>query len=247
MCTLSVIATGTPGGFRVVHNRDELRSRAIGEAPAWRDVAGADGVARRAIYPVDPDAGGTWIAARDDGVVYAILNVNPSADAGSPAASRGRVISDLLARPANAVLRHPDSERMRSYRVVRVRRDGDAVVVEEHRSFGADRTDRRAVLDGPRVWVSSGLGDEAVEPRVRLFEAMVGGEGEGEGDPLAGAQDAYHRHVWADRPEISVLMSRGDARTTAISTVDVGFGADGSAAVEMGYEAVPDDGGGRSG
>jgi len=230
MCTLSVIQTAD--GFRVVHNRDELRSRAEGEPPAWRGVAGANGRGGgwRAIYPVDPAAGGTWVAARDDGVVYAILNVNPSA-AGEGSVSRGRVILDLLGRPADAPLRHPESDRMRSYRVVRVRRDGDAIVVEEHRSLGEERTDDRRVLAGPRVWVSSGLGDAVVEPRVPLFAEVVGA------NPTAAGQDRYHRHRWADRPEISVLMSRGDARTTAITTVEVD-GDGGGGVVRMGYEGV---------
>lgn len=223
MCTLSVILLGGVA-FRVVHNRDELRTRSEGEAPAWRAI---DGTGFRAVYPVDPDAGGTWIAARDDGVVYAILNVNPSAEGAERAVSRGRVILDLLGADADAPLRHAESERMRSYRVVRVRPSGVGVVVDEHRSFGADSASASGALTEPRVWVSSGLGDERVEPRVPLFAEVVGA------DPTRAAQDRYHRHVWADRPEISVLMSRADARTTGITTVE--SGPDG---VEMRYEPV---------
>jgi hypothetical protein len=229
VCTLSVIRIG-PGAFRVVHNRDEQRTRAPGEPAAWRDLPGTGGT--RAIWPIDPEAGGTWIAAREDGVVYAILNVNPSADLVPPGESRGRVITDLLDRPADEPLRHPLSRRMRSYRIVRVRPEGGRVLVDWHRSFGEDETGGAFELDRPVCWVSSGLGDDRVEPRLPLFEAMVGS------DPTPAAQDAFHRHAWPDRPEISVMMSRDEARTTGVTTVEVVGGEVSRGGVDLSYEPI---------
>ena len=53
----------------VVMNRDERRDRAPARPPRrWR----GNGEAFTA--PVDGDAGGTWIAATDSGVVLALLN-----------------------------------------------------------------------------------------------------------------------------------------------------------------------------
>ncbi|MEM1183815.1 MAG: NRDE family protein [Planctomycetota bacterium] len=221
MCTLSVIAVDS--GFRVVHNRDELRSRSEGESPVWHELPGG----LRAIYPTDPDAGGTWIAARNDGVVYAILNVNPSAPGADRTVSRGRVILDLLSQPADAPLRHPESARMRSYRVVRVRRGSTQILVETHRSFGDASETTASPLARPCAWASSGLGDDRVQPRIPLFSERVGAAAS------RIAQDDYHRHRWPDRPEISVLMTRDDARTTAITTIEVD-----SDGVRMGYEPI---------
>lgn len=226
MCTLTVIPLDD--GYRVVHNRDELRSRAPALPPEWRDAPPFG----RAVWPVDPDAGGTWIAAREDGVVYAILNVNPSAEPAPPPESRGRVISDLLGLPADAPLRHPRSRHMRSYRIVRVRPTDAGPLVEVHRSFGADSEDDASRLTAPRCWVSSGLGDDRVAPRLPLFEETLARH------PTPGGQDAFHRHVWEGRPEISVLMSREDARTVGITTVEVRFGPDGPR-IGLDYEPVP--------
>jgi hypothetical protein len=36
------------------------------------------------------------------------------------------------------------------------------------------------------------------------------------------AQDAFHHHQWPGRGELSVLMSRADARTVSITTVEIG-------------------------
>jgi len=84
----------------------------------------------------------------------------------------------------------------------------------------------------PGVWVSSGLGDDRVGPRLGLFERVVGNSAL---DPEA--QDAFHRHRWGDRPEISVLMERAEARTVSITTVEVAGDR-----VRMGYEEVAETG-----
>jgi hypothetical protein len=74
------------------------------------------------------------------------------------------------------------------------------------------------VLDRPHVFSSSSLGDRVVEePRRRLFEHLISGDRD---EWLAG-QATFHRHRWQNRPEISVLMSREDARTVSRTRIDV--------------------------
>ena len=99
----------------------------------------------------------------------------------------------------------------------------------------ADGRDVR-VDAGPRgaaiamMLTSSGLGDHLVEgPRRTLFDA----------DPprTAAAQDAFHRHRWADRLPLSVAMHRDDARTVSRTVVEVT-----PEAVTMTYTPVRDDG-----
>lgn len=85
MCTFTVVALsaagtenralGGPGaspgsGFRVAFNRDESRRRPAGLPPVAR-VYGP----RRALHPVDPVSGGTWIGVNDAGLALALLNV----------------------------------------------------------------------------------------------------------------------------------------------------------------------------
>ncbi|MCC5823592.1 MAG: NRDE family protein [Phycisphaerales bacterium] len=211
MCTVTVIPT--PAGPRLVHSRDELRSRSPALPPAWRDLPGR----RRAVWPTDPDAGGTWIAARDDGLVLAILNRNiPPNGRPAPSRSRGGLIPALIdaghaARAMEALAKH-DLAAMAPFRLLAVDPDGVARLA----TWDGLSLDHAELSRPPFCLASSGLGDERVEPRYPLFEQLVVPR------PTPEAQDAYHRHRWDESPEISVLMSRPDARTVSITTLGPG-------------------------
>ena len=81
-----------------------------------------------------------------------------------------------------------------------------------------DRAELRIaeIGQGPVCLASSGLGDSKVLPRIRLFLDDVVRAG---ATPVA--QDRFHHHVWPATPEISVLMSREEARTVSITTIEV--------------------------
>jgi hypothetical protein len=68
---------------------------------------------------------------------------------------------------------------------------------------------------GPICLVSSGLGDSEVAPRLDLFSSWFGP------DPMPERQAEFHRHSWSNRPEISVMMRRPEARTVSITTLRV--------------------------
>jgi uncharacterized protein with NRDE domain len=83
MCTVSVLQL--PGNvIRVACNRDEQVTRAAALPPVVRRIGGV-----RAMMPVDPVSGGTWVGADEAGVVMALLNYNPR-DASAAAAPRSR-------------------------------------------------------------------------------------------------------------------------------------------------------------
>jgi hypothetical protein len=91
--------------------------------------------------------------------------------------------------------------------------------------------DRCRMRDKPHLFTSSGLGDHLVDPPRRgLFHQWF------TGDPASWPerQDGFHRHRWEDRPELSVCMSREDARTVSLTAVEVEPGA-----VRMSYHAGP--------
>ncbi|GAB4385812.1 MAG: NRDE family protein [Phycisphaerales bacterium] len=227
MCTVSVIAV--PGGFRLVSNRDEQRTRPSAEFPfAWGS---------RGIGPLDPAGGGTWIASRP-GLTLCLLNFNPAPSPEPPAdaISRGRIIPLLLDCPdldaVVAGLGSLDLSRYAPFRLVAVQRRADSGVrVGEARwdRTGLEWVEHRRL---PLVFVSSGLGDAVVADRIPLFEELVVKAG---ATPLA--QDAYHRHSWADRQHQSVLMARADARTVSITEV-----CDTDAGLEMRYSPVHESG-----
>jgi hypothetical protein len=89
MCTLSVIPRDD--GYYLAMNRDERIARGPAEPPACFQVGGF-----QAIYPRDTE-GGTWIAANDSGISFALLNWNDVPANVSKKLSRGHVIPTLIA------------------------------------------------------------------------------------------------------------------------------------------------------
>jgi hypothetical protein len=201
------------------------------------------------VLPVDPTSGGTWVAANDAGLALALLNVNankrPSATPAAPQ-SRGKIIPALLHAdtPLSATFfaLTLDPAQYAPFRLVLVnRREG----VEVHSDGARMRLVWRFGLTRPLLFTSSGLGDQAVErPRRQLFGEFFdpspvspeywgegdmffpspqysGERGRGEGDRLT-RQDAFHRHRWPDRPDLSVCMDRPDARTVSYTVVCLG-------------------------
>src|SRR5690349_919543 len=98
MCTVSIITFGKAGSYRVVCNRDESRLRAPPSQPRWRATQCPG---RGAIWPMDLEAGGTWIAASDRGLCLCLLNLNlePPPAPVRGARSRGLVIPELIDSP----------------------------------------------------------------------------------------------------------------------------------------------------
>jgi hypothetical protein len=86
MCTVSWLHQ--PGGYHLLCNRDEKRTRGVAAGPRVMERGGV-----RYIAPNDPDRGGTWIAVNEYGVGLCLLN----GPAGPPGArSRGLIIPDLV-------------------------------------------------------------------------------------------------------------------------------------------------------
>lgn len=225
-------------GFRLVTNRDELRTRPPAADPRWHDFTSSSvdsGRPSRAIYPIDPAGGGTWIGGSTSGLVLCILNGNPIPAPVLPPrgelVSRGVIIPRLFelagaTRSVVDVLKHLDGfdlNRFAPFRLVGVAPTPEA----DQGGFTAVEAiwDRRGLVlrehpPGPACFVSSGLGDPLVKPRITLFNEMVRAARSPLAD-LAGEQDRFHRHTWEDRPEISVLMNRREARTVSITSVEV--------------------------
>lgn len=221
MCTVTLIPL--PGaGVRLVTNRDESRRRAPGLPPVVRTVAPS----LRAAYPIDGEAGGSWVAVSERGVLLAILNSNltpaPPVPAHGQLLSRGLVIPRLVdAEDANAAAERVGDlalPRMAPFRLVIA--DAESVRVA---AWSGERLEHSRYPLSPMCLASSGLGDERVAPRLALFEQWMDRYG-----PTSQSQDAFHRHVWPDRPEISVMMSREDARTVSVTAVELRHAAAGS-------------------
>ena len=229
MCSVSWVRRR--GSLVVVMNRDERRDRAPARPPRkWRGAAGGF------VAPVDGDAGGTWIAARDSGVVLALLNHHAPIDAapraGVSRVSRGRLVTALAAEAAV-----PDAARLRaegltSFAPFRLFVIGPRLAPRVFTWTGAALSSRR--LD-PQVGflTSSSWNPRAVIParqaRFRAFRRAVG-------TPTRAALIAFHDGGKAARgPAYAVCMSRADARTVSRTVVEWRAGR-----VSMAYQACPD-------
>lgn len=223
MCTVTIIPLavqsrpprGSRVGFRLVINRDEARTRPTAQRPSLMTLANG----RVAAWPVDPAGGGTWIGAGAHGLTLAAMNVNPTPRPSLPPAkeliSRGTLIPMMLdadsAHGAIERLASVDTARMAPFRLVAV--DGRDII--EARWDWKDLVVSMRPLQAC-CFVTSGLGDERAMPRLALFDAWMAERG-----VSSEAQDAFHRHQWPDRPEISVCMARPDARTVSTTSVRV--------------------------
>ncbi|MAE67371.1 MAG: hypothetical protein CMJ18_24185 [Phycisphaeraceae bacterium] len=216
MCTVTIVMPNDEQTrWRMVCNRDESPLRPAARPPEAR---GDDRL--RYVMPVDPESGGTWIAASSAGLVLTLLNANasPPRRVERPV-SRGTIIPRLIqGRHVDEVIalaRHLDPTEFAPFRVV----GADQQHLAEIRSDGAVLTTTRKPLGtAPLMWASSGLGDARVDaPRRGLFDEMFSNV------PRAASrqrQDAFHRHRWPDRPELSICMQRDEARTVSLTEVD---------------------------
>lgn len=214
MCTVTIIPRDH--GVRLVANRDESPARPAALEPRVIDASG-----RRAVMPIDPQSGGTWIAATDAGLVMTLLNAYPGPrQTGLPAPprSRGTILPALLGEATLAevrdFLRTLRGEDYASFRLVVT--DGEDVF-DTVCSGGRVEEGRTVALREPMLFTSSGLGDDIVgPPRGRLFQEMFQSGGD-----WVEAQDSFHRHSWPERRHLSVCMWRPDAQTVSRTVVEV--------------------------
>jgi hypothetical protein len=221
MCTVTVVPylnAGCPHGGRCVRvacNRDEQRSRPSALPPQPRSIGD-----QQVVFPVDPASGGTWIAVSDAGLALVLLNVNDGTSGVTrcPRLSRGTIIPSLLGSRTltMALARLSSLEPMRyaPFRLLVL----DRLALAEVRCDGETmRLEQCVRISKPFLFTSSGLGDSLVEgPRGELFAASFD-----EPQDWLAQQEGFHRHRWADRPEISVCMSRPEARTVSYSDADL--------------------------
>jgi len=212
MCTVSVVPYS--GGFRVMSNRDERRDRAVAVHPRIDALE-----SRAAAMPIDPVGGGSWIGVNNAGVVAALLNrhdLRPMPI--RTCASRGLIVRLALAcesvGAAAESVRSLDCGRFRPFRLVLVQAHHIALLGGDARGVAF----AESTLDQPYMFTASSLGDVFVDaPRRRLFECLM----HHVGDRLD-AQRLFHRHQWANRRDVSVLMERDDAATVSRTTIDIG-------------------------
>ncbi len=232
MCTVTIIPGAEGAGYRMLCNRDEQRGRVSAIPPAVHRVE-----AREAVMPVDPAGGGTWVAVNGAGLGLTLLNLNLPTEQmpdRKGRVSRGGVIANCIGCESVAAA----ADRLEGLKPNLYMPFQLVVVGEEElvvlRSDGGDSEMTRVRRpDQPWMITSSGLGDHLVEqPRRELFDGWF----ERGADEWGQRQDAFHRHFWPDRTQLSVCMRRPDAKTVSLTSVSVDAGF-----ATMGYVPGPPD------
>jgi hypothetical protein len=217
VCTVSVVRApwidverqGQMPSWRMVVNRDERRSRRTAEQPCLARHDGVD-----AAYPIDPDGGGTWVAASSAGLGMALLNEHEP----TPAArveSRGLIIPGLLAacslRDVESRLHRLEIGRYRPFRLLAVDETSVLEVVHDGVSVAFATHD----VISRMVRTSSSVRTTDIQAaRIRLFADVVR-------QSSRRMQDVFHGHAWHGDRAASVLMERPDARTVSQTVIEM--------------------------
>jgi hypothetical protein len=208
MCTATWLVKD--GGYELFFNRDESVRRLEARPPAIQDVEGV-----RCLFPVDGDAGGTWLGVNEFGRTLGLLNGGERADPRA-APSRGWLVLDCLpARSAAELGERLDAaglERFARFTLV---------------SFGPGEEPLAFVWDGETLarasavqpLCSSSLDRErARAERARAFQDALARRGALD----AALLEEFHKSHAPERGPWSPCMHRPGAHTVSASHVVVG-------------------------
>jgi YD repeat-containing protein len=214
MCTVSWLCE--KDSLEVFFNRDESRTRQPALPPDTFFQHDA-----RYVAAIDADAGGTWLAANELGVVVAILNYYQAQQdlASGDFISRGKLVTSLMdAGSGVEVDKRITKAFMSDYRscILLVFEKGEG---EPTRFTWDGQHLLREQLTHPMrpITTSSYRTDEVVATRLAAFDTLVDASA-----PTPDQLQRFHRHQHPDDPAFSVCMSRPDARTVSFSRVTVG-------------------------
>ena len=240
MCTVTFLPLPACGGFLLATNRDESPARGEALPPEQHERSGVSLLA-----PIDPDAGGTWVAVDERGRALCVLNGDrPPARAPRPdAPSRGLMLLELMADPRAASVRRVLEERRvrgslleKPFKLL-VAEPGDAPCVTRIEWDGLRLVEDRAA--GPALYVSSTFEPDEVAARrgaaFRDLAARLASLRAPDPASLREAQAAWHSAHAPGAPggdAFSVCMHRADARSRSLTVVQVT-----GTAVSMEYRA----------
>jgi hypothetical protein len=211
MCTVSWAQQ--PGGYHLLCNRDEKRTRAAALAPRVVEVGGV-----RYIAPIDPDGRGTWLAVNEYGVSVCLLNGQSGVESAGPRRSRGLLMRELAWAPSAGECalwtRHLDLRPFSPFSLL---------ILEPRRSAIVAQWDGRELLvdpagDARMPLTSSSYDAEGVRrSRVMDFARRV--------DPARPVDPAllywFHASHGTTPDAYSTCMHREDAETVSFSWVVV--------------------------
>ena len=213
MCTLSWLPT--PGGYVIAMNRDERPTRAPALAPV---VAAPSGVP--ALFPIDGEAGGSWISVNALGHSLALLNrfEDSPLDPGGSFVSRGLLLTELAGHSGPEAIDQAmiglSLVSYRAFTLASIAPASDPWLFE----WNGRVLERTRVSQPGMVRTSSGR-DQAGAERVRgaLFREAAATSNGLTSDVLL----ALHRSHRPERGPLSICMHREEASTVSCSIITV--------------------------
>jgi hypothetical protein len=212
MCTVSWVHVD--GGYHLMSNRDERRTRLPAAPPVAHEVRGV-----RFLAPEDGDFGGTWISVNELGVALCLLNrYDFEAEPDRDYTSRGLLVRDLADSAGRLAVR----ERLGATALADYRPFTLVALAPGEPALVARWTGRTCLFeyDGEYTMplVSSSFEADAVAAFRR--ELLLGPAGSPRSVTLE-ALDAFHRGHEPRPGPYSVCMHRDDAETASYSRVSV--------------------------
>jgi len=210
MCTVTFMPRRT--GYCLAMNRDERRARAKGQPPAIRQINGS-----QVLYPSEP-TGGTWIALKDKGVAFALINwYSANAKAEGTAVSRGVIIPRLCSAEsvalANTEIVSLPLTRINPFRLIGIFPASEEII---EWSWDMTQLTQQRFSWSPRQWISSGFDETAAQKiRSRTFRRA-------QRQKSAGTINWLRRLHCSHSPLIgpfSTCMHREDAATVSYTEI----------------------------
>lgn len=215
MCTLTYLPIRK--GFLFTSNRDESTTRESAVFPAFRQ-----GESGTLLMPLDPQGGGTWILAAENGEAACLLNGAFVNHRRKPPyrKSRGRVIVESFDYPrVDDFLKEYDFEGIEPFTLIKIAHPSGKKVLHEIRWDGHQLKHGIADSHRPHIWSSVTLYDEQMRAkREQWFEEWLTSGREF----TAQAIQDFHLHGGEGDPTVDFKMTRsGGLQTISLSCITV--------------------------
>lgn len=211
MCTVTYIPT--KDHIFLTSNRDEKNRRTDALAPAIYNANSG-----RILFPKDGDAGGTWIAAHENGSIVIFLNGGFKAHTPLPPyrRSRGLVLLDIIGQPSPLdYFDHVDLENIEPFTAI-IR---DSNKLSECRWDGSKKYYSEVDAGLPHIWSSVTLyDDETILKRKKWFDDWMAA------NKNPSADDILHFHQFTGDGDAhnDLMMNRnGNVYTVSITSVEI--------------------------
>ncbi|PKG86030.1 hypothetical protein CXF85_04465 [Colwellia sp. 75C3] len=208
MCTLTYLLNDN--GYELFFNRDEQRSRALATPPTINQTSNA-------IYPIDPQGQGTWIAVTKKGLSLALLNYyQGSFNDNKSIVSRGELILSLL-RLDGDIIKQFQMMDLRVYQPFQLCIFPEDLSIKNQRVQSFKWTGNELNLSEADLPITSSSVDfiDVSQKRKHRFNNIVD-----KNMPLSIQHKGFHFSTEAIG-KYSVNMQRGDAKTVSISHISV--------------------------